>query len=325
MRDTAEAQLERVFYLLSAASLANGVTYEELEEATGASRRQSARDAVVLGDRVLYHPAGGTAGADILVDSERVQVVARGASHRPLRLSGREAAALALGLRAMALESGPERAAVLRRLRLRLERFACRVPAVPAALADPDVHGPAGVYDVLHRAAAERRACRVEYLKPSSRSSRVRTIHPYALVHAERWWYALGPDAADGIVRFFRLDRVISAELIDERFTVPHGFDASSFLQEGRAFSADDAPEVRVRYRPAAARYVLERWPGLEAEPDGSCVIVHRAADPGWLVQHVLSYGPDAEVLSPEKMRRRVAYAAAGMAETWSGTATEQP
>ena len=102
MRDTAEAQLERVFYLLSAASLANGVTYEELEEATGASHRQSARDAVVLGDRVLYHPAGGTAGADILVDSERVQVVARGASHRPLRLSGREAAALALVLPVLA-------------------------------------------------------------------------------------------------------------------------------------------------------------------------------------------------------------------------------
>lgn len=317
MRDTAEAQLERVFYLLSAASLHGGATFAELAEALGVSRQQAARDATELADRVLYHPPGGTAGGDILVDRERVRVVARGSHFRPMRLSPGEAAALALGLRSMSLEAGAERAARLRELAGRLERFAARAPVRAPTAADPDARGPEGVHDRLRDAATRRRACRIEYLKPGAGRPAARVVHPYLLVHAERWWYVLGPDVGDGRIRHFRLDRIVSAEVLDEEFRVPAGFRPAAHLPDGRAFTAADAPEVVVRYAPAAAAYVREKWPGAEPDGAGGCIVRHRAADTGWVIRHVLQYGPDAEVLSPPAMRSRVARAAREIADRW--------
>jgi predicted DNA-binding transcriptional regulator YafY len=136
-------------------------------------------------------------------------------------------------------------------------------------------------------------------------------------VHAERWWYAFGPDAPDARPRLFRLDRIVSAELLDEHFTVPPDFDARTYLDGGRAFAADRPAEVVVRYAPGAAPYIRERWPGAVDEGNGCCTVRHLAADPDWVVRHVLHYGADAEVLEPPEMRQRVARTAAAMVARW--------
>lgn len=66
---------------------------------------------------------------------------------------------------------------------------------------------------------------------------------------------------------------------------------------------------MAVRYGPRIARWFIERGQGAAAD-DGSVVVRHAVADPGWLVRHVLQYGPDAEVLEPSDMRRLVKQAA---------------
>jgi predicted DNA-binding transcriptional regulator YafY len=63
---------------------------------------------------------------------------------------------------------------------------------------------------------------------------------------------------------------------------------------------------MRVRYSPRIARWIAEREGGVP-DSDGSLTSMHPLADPHWAVRHVLQYGPDAEVLSPEWLRVEIA------------------
>ena len=82
-------------------------------------------------------------------------------------------------------------------------------------------------------------------------------------------------------------------------------------------YRAADEVEVRVRYSPKIARWVRERAAAGMAEwteeADGSVVILHRVADPHWVVGHALQYGAEAEILEPEELRAMVRDVVEGM------------
>jgi predicted DNA-binding transcriptional regulator YafY len=72
-----------------------------------------------------------------------------------------------------------------------------------------------------------------------------------------------------------------------------------------------------VRYAPGVARWIRERirddefWAARTRElDDGSIEVTHRVAEMRWLIEHVLQYGPDAQVLSPDSARSAIAEAA---------------
>lgn len=161
---------------------------------------------------------------------------------------------------------------------------------------------------LLADAARDRERCRIRYARPGDAAPSERGVAPYRLVYAEGRWYLLAHDDASGEVRIFRVDRVASAARTADRFEVPEGFDPAEFIRGDRVFRADEEVRARVRYSPHIASWILERRPaGAERAPDGSVVITHDVADARWLVQHVLQYGPDAEVLDPPELRRAVA------------------
>jgi predicted DNA-binding transcriptional regulator YafY len=307
MRDTAAQKLTRILYLLPAAAQNGGASLAELAEALGTTPKQVARDAAAAERRTYYQPAGQAGEANVLLDGERVFLETPGHFRRPARLQAREAAALGLGLRSLALESAPERRARLLALAEVLERSLSLPGAAEAARERVvTVHGENGgsdAYEQLKRAATLQRRCRIRYLKVGASEPEVRTIDPYALLHAERWWYAVSfcHDRQD--VRLFRTDRVLQVELLAERFTVPEDFDAARYAPEGRAFVAAETEDAVVRYSPRIARWICERYPEAEVEAGGAVVVQHGVADARWLVRHVLQYGADAEVIAPAVMR----------------------
>ena len=60
---------------------------------------------------------------------------------------------------------------------------------------------------------------------------------------------------------------------------------------------------VRVRFTPAVARWLAERYPEGRALPGGGLEVEFDVLDPHWLVRHVLQYGADAEVIEPAAVR----------------------
>ena len=326
-RTTAEERLERILYLLPAASRDEGAPLAELARALDVDPATVLADLEAVTARAWYHPPGGADDLQITLTPERVRVWTSGAFRRPVRLSPREALCLALGLRLMGLESGEGAegegahgarqpgGAATKDLRRRLEEAL----AVEAARGhEPMIHAPELEADpdharaVLLEAARDRRPCRMRYLKPDAAEPEERTIHPWALACAEGAWYAIAwaPDARG--VRVFRVDRVLEAALEPGSFDVPADFEPADWIAGGRVYRADRDAEARVRYSPRVARWIAERE-DVERLDDGSVVVRHRVSDPRWLVRHVLRYGNDAEVVEPEAVRGMVREAVEGM------------
>lgn len=79
-------------------------------------------------------------------------------------------------------------------------------------------------------------------------------------------------------------------------------------------FASKAIETLRVSYSPRIARWIAEREQG-EQQADGSFVVEHPLADDEWAVRHVLQYGPEAEVIAPERVRALVAERVRGIAE----------
>lgn len=319
-RATAAEQLRRILYVLPAAAREEGASLEELADRLGVPEERVLRDLQEVTSRSFYQRPGQAERLQIAIDGGRVSMWTAGEFRRPVKLSPREALALDLALRAHAaadgsLDGGPAaRLALARRLEAELavappEEVARHV-AVERQAADAREEEILGT---LFRAARDRRCCRLRYLSSGAEEPSTRTVEPWLMVHADGRWYAVSRCRTAEGVRFFRADRVLEAEPLEEAFEVPGDFDPSEFLDDGHLYRAGDEVQVTVRYGRRVARWVRERGP-VEETDDGSVVVTHSVSDPAWVVRHVLRYGPDAEVVDPPDVRRRVARAARGMA-----------
>ncbi|MFQ5679830.1 MAG: helix-turn-helix transcriptional regulator, partial [Gemmatimonadota bacterium] len=201
---------------------------------------------------------------------------------------------------------GERRAPEIEALARRLETELAAAPAEafrPRISVEEDAGGGGNeIRALLCEAARECCRCRLRYLKPGTTEPESREVDPYVLVHATGQWYVLGHCPERDAVRAFRLDRIVAAEVLPERFEVPGDFDPAPYLEGGRVYRAEEEREVVIRYSASIARWMTERGWGLE-QSDGSVVVSHRVADPGWAVRHILRYGPEAEVLAPSEIR----------------------
>lgn len=331
---TAADQLQRILYVLPAAVREGGASLEELADRLNVTEERVLRDLQEVTARSFYQRPGQAERLQIAVDGGRVSVWTAGEFQRPVQLTPREVLALDLALRVRAVARGdgdgygdpdpsaPDGGRAGAEARLALAR---RLEAELAVVAEDDdlserlaVEGQSAddradrVLGALFRAAAEQRRCSIRYLASGAEEPAWREAEPYVMVRADGRWYAVSRCRDVEGIRFFRADRVLEAELGDARFEVPDGFDVAEFLDDGHLYQPRDDVEVTVRYGSRVARWVRERGP-VEERDDGSVEVTHSVSDLDWIVRHVLRYGPEAEVVDPPAVRRRVAGAARRM------------
>lgn len=300
------------------AARTDDVTLAELAAEVGMDEDVIAEDLKQVAERNDYLSSDMGADLQIILEDDRVYVWTKGEFSRPVRLSMREALALALGLRlARALPAGDaedKRTVLRKRLEKRLasatsdemlNAFEGLAPGEDQAL----------VRETLQDAARDRRPCVIRYLKPGDHEPEERRIHPYALVHAEGQWYAIAHCENAGKVRYFRTDRALAARMEDGPFHGDETFDPADHMANGRILRGEGNVEALIRYSPDVARWVAESEEG-EWMSDGSFMVGHRVADPGWIVRHVLHYGGEAEVVAPNECRSWVREAALAL---WKG------
>jgi proteasome accessory factor C len=300
-------QLERILFLLPAATREGGMELDELARRLDVTRKDVIDDITAVTARAFYHPAGTGSELQIYMSEHRVSIWTTGEFRRPVRLSLPEAVCLGLALRGArsagtptASDDGEEdhRLAGLERI---------------LASADPgdllremdatDLRPPgAAVRDTVIQGLREKTVVRLSYCKPGDEVPSDRIVHPYALAHGEGQWYLLGHCEQSGEVRVFRFDRMADAFATGTPFPMPADFDPTEFIQGHRVYRAEEDAEATVRYSPRIARWIAERESG-EWDAEGGLTVVHRVADPRWLVRHVLQYGPDACILTPPEAR----------------------
>lgn len=306
-RGTAADQLERLLYLLPAAS-EEPLSLDEAANRLGVDRQTILDDLADVTAREYYHPAGGAEQLRVEIDGDHVRVFSHGKFQRPVRLSPRESLAAHVALRRYASSlGGAERERVLEIAERIADRLSTAGEEDLAERFSVEESGEStGIRLALRRAARDRSRCRITYVRSGGGEPSERTLDPYAVVVSHGTWFAVGYCGLRRGVRVFRVDRILDLETTEERFDVPDEFAPDEYLEDGRVFRADATDEVVVRYTGWAASWISERGP-TEPDPDGGVRVTYEVADPGWVVRHVLQQGGQAEVLEPDDVRKEVA------------------
>ena len=232
---------------------------------------------------------------------------------RPLRLGSSEASALIVALRALRESSDDQVRPVVDRVLGKLEAAAGEAAALAAQVEvqlPPDETGLGRLRQELSRAVDERRAVRIDYYVPTRDESTERTVEPLRVVTAEGHtyldaWCRLAEDQ-----RLFRLDRISSAEVLDETFR-RHRDVHPRDLADGLFQPSPDDILVTLLLEPGA-RWVAEYYP-VESTTEargGRLRVTLRVADPGWLTRLMLRLGGAARVEKPADLADEVRRAA---------------
>jgi proteasome accessory factor C len=266
------------------------------------------------------------------IEAIQVEIGTAGASmrsahfKRPQRLTRPELVALELGLGMLEQELPVDERAVVQEARRRLQQVSVPVVATvagqrrgtesgggsagggtPVLEVEPARPRELGTLATVHRALEQGVVVTLAYQRPDEAAATERRVRPYALVRADANVYLVAHCERAEALRVFRLDRVATAALTDDAFTVPADFRVEQVLQPGRVFQHDDdrTPTLRIRYSPRVARWIAERE-GVPCDADGGLEVAYPLADDGWAVRHVLQYGPDAVIVAPDAVRARV-------------------
>ncbi|PWJ53186.1 transcriptional regulator [Quadrisphaera granulorum] len=330
VQPTAADRLSRLLAMVPWVLEHQGAPAQEVADRFGITTDQLVKDLELLF-------VCGTPGhlPDDLIEAEweggRIHIGNADAIARPLRLGIDEALALITGLRTL-LDvpgfSGEEDREALTGALAKLTEAAGEAATASRALAvdlardvDRSVQptGEDAAAEVLAtlrealRHPAGRRRLRLHYLVPSRDETTERDVDPMRLLTVDGRWYLEGWCHRASGVRLFRVDRVVSAAVLDADGTPPP--DAVARDVDEQLFTPGDDDLVVTLELTGAARWVAEHVPldsSEELDDDGLRVVL-RTPDDRWLRRLLLPLGGAAVVVDPPEVAEgllRVAKAA---------------
>lgn len=162
----------------------------------------------------------------------------------------------------------------------------------------------------LNGAIKNNRVLGMEYYSFSRDELTTREVEPYQLVFNEGFWYLVAFCHQREEIRLFRVDRIKRLEETGAGFELPSNFSYENYMGAAWGMERGEEFSFKVRFYGDGARYVRETkfHPSQEiAEEDGGTIIFSaRVCGFKAVTRWVLSFGDDAEVLEPEKLREKV-------------------
>jgi proteasome accessory factor C len=306
---TADAgdRLQRVFRVMPLIVDRDDVPVAEVTSLAGVDAQTLLDDLRVLTERD-DEPGGFIEAVSILFDGRSVSVRSPHFG-RPTRITLPELCAIELGLAVEAGRVGPGQRETIERARSRVRGA---IVAMPESAARDDLWFASGPHvsdeqllTTLREGAARNVKVHIRYRRGGSMETTERVVHPYAVLPVRGSWFLVAHCERSNDVRFFRVDRVQAAALLGDHFETNRAFDLDAVRLAERIMSP--TPErLVVRYSARIARWIEEHEAG-ESDADGTLTVSHPLADDAWAVHHVLQYGPEAEVVSPPRIRERLA------------------
>lgn len=171
------------------------------------------------------------------------------------------------------------------------------------------------VLQALTHAWVEGRKVRLRYRSYTKDERTERTFAPYFIEPSGINYacYVIGHDDLRQTLRTFKIERILEAELTDERYTIPPDFDPQHLLASawGVIWRDKDDIEVQLHFAASVSRIVKESvWhhsQRVEDLPDGSCLFTIRIGSTIELKPWIRQWGAAVEVLTPHDLRAEIA------------------
>ena len=289
-RITAADRLRRLLSLLPWVAAHNGPSVEEVCARFELDPDELLSD-VALVTMVGVPPYSPGDLFDVVVEEGRVWVHLSPSFDRSLRLTPEEALALVAAGASLLAVPGADASGPLAR---GLEKLATTLGIDPEDAFDVDLGRAApGVLAAVQQATDEHRRLRVTYYTHSRDQHTERELDPYR-VHAEQGrWYLVGFDHLRGEVRLFRVDRILSARVLDDTFEPPRDLPEPELFEAG----AED-PRVVLDLAPEAG-WVVESYAvdDVETTDQGRLRVTLPVSGRSWLERLLLTLGPRARLV----------------------------
>ncbi|HET9140481.1 helix-turn-helix transcriptional regulator [Actinophytocola sp.] len=307
---TSQERLPRLLALVPYLIARPGIAIDEAATELGVTPRQLRKDLELLWMCGL--PGYGPGDLiDLSMDEDTVTVTYDAGMRRPLRLTGAEATALLVALRALLDTPGMVDADAVRRAVAKIESAAGQAEpsGVAVGLGVREGVSTANTRRVAQQALHTGRAMRITYYTASRDEITERTIDPMRLLIVDGRGYLEAWCRRADDVRLFRLDRVDQVTVLDEP-AAPPPFAEQTDLSAGLYRPHPDQDLAQLILEPDA-RWISEYYPveHLEELEGGRLRIRMRYADPDWMVRLLLGHGGDVTVEWPaglaEALRER--------------------
>ncbi len=289
-----------------------GLSTQELARRCGVTQRTIQRDLLDLQDEPIRVP--------LVEENHRWKVLPH--SRRilpPVRFELTEAAALFLAARFLSRYADERMVCIesaLRKLAQILPSpIAGHIESIVRGLESrPADHAFTEVFSAIVLGWATRRKVRIWHQSVNSDNIHEYLLSPYFIEPSGVGYaiYVIGHVTYFDDVHTFKLERIRRAELTDESFEMPAGFNPLTLLSTAWGVMYGDKPQkVVLRFAPTVARRVQETvWhPTQEIvlEPDGGCLLAVRVANPMEMQPWIRGWGADCEVLEPAWLRDAIA------------------
>jgi predicted DNA-binding transcriptional regulator YafY len=172
-----------------------------------------------------------------------------------------------------------------------------------------------------------QRRLKIVYRSLPAEKATERVIEPYYIEpaapgHAS---YVVGYCHLKNGIRTFKIERIESAELTNEPYTIPADFDANTYLGSSWGIVVDgEVKIIKLKIDDLEIIRIMEetRWHAsqlLEPQSDGSVVMTLKVTDTVELQSWILGWGEKVEVLEPEELRERVARTGQAILDIYKG------
>jgi predicted DNA-binding transcriptional regulator YafY len=309
---TSTTRLQRLLALVPYVVSRKVVGLADTAAAFGVSERELVDDLNLLWCVELRSP-DPYCPIDLSYEGGEIVVSQAESMDRPLRLAVDEASALLVALRMLAeigqvaSMPGLDEGQALNRTIAKLEAAAgeAATPSTQVAI-QVDKIAQQAVLDQLRDALARRHRVHMSYYVPGRDEATERDVDPMRLLIVEGRTYLEGWCRRADAVRLFRLDRVLSLDVLDVAAEVPAGAEPKDVDQGLFSPSADDL-NVVIELTPLG-RWVAEYYPcdSIEELGDGRLRVTLRTPDPGWVRRLALRLGENGRIVAPASLAAQV-------------------
>ena len=159
---------------------------------------------------------------------------------------------------------------------------------------------------------ARRRVLKLSYRSAGKQRPKDIIVHPYFLEPSAAGFstYLIGYSRTHDQLRTFKIERIVSAEMLPQAFDVPAGLDVDQLLSSAWGIIWGEGTAVTLRFAPDVAWRVKEsRWhpsQAIEDLADGAVLMTISVASLMELGRWVRGWGDKVEVLAPQELREEL-------------------